>query len=146
MQEAMTPRDAVPECPHPRGRPRRLRSQLQYSFDGPGWNTGDCGPIGNIFCYHRTGTNHGVLADRHAGEDGRIRPNACTTLDRDRSDGPISVGVGRTVGAGGTRILVVSEHHAVADEYIVLDRHAFAEEGMGRDLAPPADLYAFVYL
>ena len=34
---------------------------------------------------------------------------------------------------------VVDEHHAVPHEDLVLDRHAFADEGVALDLAPGAD-------
>ena len=36
-------------------------------------------------------------------------------------------------------IRVVDEHHAVADEHVVLDRDAFADERVARNLAAPAD-------
>src|SRR5207245_3052258 len=38
------------------------------------------------------------------------------------------------------RIGVVDEGDAVADEDVVLDRHAFTDESVTRNLAPPADL------
>jgi hypothetical protein len=43
------------------------------------------------------------------------------------------------VGGSGPRIAVVDEHHAVADEDVVLDRDAFADESVARDLAALAD-------
>ena len=45
---------------------------------------------------------------------------------------------------GGPRVLVVDEHHAVADEDLVLDGHAFADEGVAGDLDPAADAGAFL--
>ena len=43
----------------------------------------------------------------------------------------------------GPRIRVVDEHHAVADEHVVLDRHPFADEGVARNLAAAADAAFF---
>jgi hypothetical protein len=41
---------------------------------------------------------------------------------------------------------IVDEHHAVADEDLVLDRHAFADERMRFDLAARADRHALLDL
>ena len=43
-------------------------------------------------------------------------------------DRPVFLRLRRTVGVCRTRIFVVGEHHAVADENIVLDRHALTQE------------------
>ena len=76
-----------------------------------------------------------------------------TTLERivapDPIDAPVCTSVGSTfqscsvwsspVGGRRPRIRVVDEHHAVADEDMVLDRDALADERVARDLAAPAD-------
>src|SRR5207247_8574613 len=44
------------------------------------------------------------------------------------------------------RIRVVDEGDSVADEDVVFDRHAFADEGVARNLASPPDLRILVAL
>ena len=41
-----------------------------------------------------------------------------------------ALGLRGAILVGGTRIAVVGEHHAMADEHLVLDRDAFADEGV----------------
>jgi hypothetical protein len=52
----------------------------------------------------------------------------------------------RSVGRGGPRIAVVNEHHAMADENVILDRDALANKGVARDFAPLADRCVFLDL
>src|SRR5262249_44963888 len=49
------------------------------------------------------------------------------------------IGLEAAVAVGRLRAKVVGEHHAVADEHLVLDRDALADEGMRGDLAARAD-------
>ena len=70
-----------------------------------------------------------------------VAPGAdrCSLLDYRSLDLPVGFGLQLPVGGRGPRIAVVDEHHAVADEDVVLNRDAFADERMARDLAALAD-------
>src|SRR2546425_115983 len=57
-----------------------------------------------------------------------------------RLDFPVLLGLQRTVRSCGARVGVVDECDAVADEDVVLDGHAFANERVAGDLAVLADV------
>jgi hypothetical protein len=43
-------------------------------------------------------------------------------------------------GDGCARVVIIDEHHTVADEDLVLDRHSLTDERMALNLAPRANL------
>ena len=62
-----------------------------------------------------------VFADRDARDNRCVRTDTRTFFDERRDHLPIRFSLRRAIGVSCTRIFVVSEHHAVADENIVLD-------------------------
>lgn len=111
-----------------------------------GGDAGDGCVIGNVFGDDRTGTDHCVFADSDAGDDGCVRADACSFFYKSWDDAPIFFRLGRAVRVGGSRELVVREHHAVADEDVVFDSHALAQKRVRRYLASTADLDSFLDL
>src|SRR5207247_2307429 len=62
------------------------------------------------------------------------------------NDGPIIGSLRCAVRIGGPGILVVCKHHAMADENVIFDRHAFAKERVARYLAAFTYPHAFLNL
>src|SRR5262245_62098596 len=79
-----------------------------------------------------------MLTDDYAGEDGRPGPDRGSSPHQRGLDHPVLRGLGFPRRRRRPRIGVVDEGHAVADEDLVLDRHALADEGVARNLASPA--------
>src|SRR3954471_6986474 len=73
-------------------------------------------------------------ADGHATEDHRAGAQAGAILYPGLKHGPVVLGLEVAALRGGTRDLVVDEHHAVADEDAVADRDAVADERVALDL------------
>ena len=82
-----------------------------------------------------TCTDECALAYRDTGENRRVAADRCASLHQRGNHGPISVGLQASVRVHGPGMQIVGEHHAVADEYALLERDPFANEGMARDLA-----------
>src|SRR5688572_18089481 len=85
------------------------------------------------------GTDDRALADRHVAKHGGARSDRRALLDHGLFHFPVGGGLQLARGGGGARVRVVDEHHTVADEHLILDGHAFANEGVARDLAAAAD-------
>ena len=83
--------------------------------------------------------DNGVLADHHIGQNGRARADRGAGLDTRRLHFPVALGLEIAGFGGRARIGIVDERDAVADKHVILDRHAFADEGVARDLAAPSD-------
>src|SRR5271155_4171055 len=79
--------------------------------------------------------HNGVFTDADVGENRGSRANRRSPLDYCPLDLPVTLGLQIAVGSGGSRITVVDEHHAVADEYVVFDGDAFADKCVARNLA-----------
>src|SRR5262249_53749851 len=52
---------------------------------------------------------------------------------------PVDIGLQSTVRPGRPREQIINEAHVVADEYVILDNDAFANERVARNLAAGAD-------
>jgi hypothetical protein len=74
-----------------------------------------------------------------AGDDGGVAADGGAALDQGPDQGPVGFGLEAAAGADRARHQVVGEHHAVADEDLVLNRHAVADEAVARDLAVRAN-------
>ena len=93
----------------------------------------------------RACSHHRALPDAEPTRDHRPRAERGTTFDRGRQEFPVALGSKPSLG-GGTRGFVIDEDHAVADEDLVFDFDARADEGMALDLAVGADACALLNL
>jgi len=96
--------------------------------------------------HYGTGANQCTLADRDTTEYGGVRADRRTSANSGGKALPIVSSLDLAVGSCRIRVQVVDEHGAMRDHYFVLNRHAFADEGMTLDLAALADLAAGLYL
>ncbi len=88
-------------------------------------------------------------ADNRAFADGDAAEQHCAGANRGAAadDGRLAFPVGfrlKLTGCGRARETVVDEGDVVTNEYFVLNRDAFADEGVARDLAPATDLRALL--
>src|SRR5262245_4186088 len=86
-----------------------------------------------------TGPNDGVLADDHSREDRCSRPDRRALSHERWLHLPVHLGLHVPCRGRRARVGRIDEGDTVPDEDVVLDRHALADEGMTRDLAPTAD-------
>ena len=98
----------------------------------------------NVLGHDTASTNDGVLAHGDATKQRGVRADRGASFHHRRNHGPIRLGLGDSTRAGGPRKPVVGEHHTVPEKYLVLDRDAFANEGMAGDLAGVANLRTFL--
>jgi hypothetical protein len=94
---------------------------------------------GDVLGDYATGSHNGVFADCGIGKDRRTRTHGCSLLDYGPLDFPVGLGLQIPVSRSCPRIAVVDEHHAVADEDVVLNHDALTNKRMTRDLAPLAN-------
>src|SRR5438132_8849648 len=85
--------------------------------------------VRNITRHDRARADEGVSADRKATEDDRAGANGRALLDPGGNDCPVGVTL-QAAGGGRPRVAVVDEHDAMADEDLVLDGDAFADEAV----------------
>ena len=91
---------------------------------------------------HCTGADHRVFADRDAAEnrgaaaDGRAAADCVGTTVQ-------SAFVLQPSIRGGAGPPVIDEHHAVADEHVVLDRHPFTDERVRLEILQRRPMTAF---
>src|SRR5262245_5234494 len=104
----------------------------------PGRTPGHHGPRFDVFRHHRPRSDQGAGPDRYPTQDHRPAADRGPFAHAGRDHRPVGLGLRLAIGRG-PRVEVVDEHDAVADEYLVLDRHALADERVARDLAPGAD-------
>src|SRR5690242_16161631 len=102
------------------------------------WNAGQNRIFRHIPRHDGAGADQRACADRHAAHDHRPRSDRSAFLHDRRSRSAPHVGC--------TRFEVVDEHHAMTDEDVVLERHAFAQEAVRRNLAASPDAYIPLYL
>ncbi len=97
------------------------------------------GIIGDVRRHNRASADERALAYGDPGDYGHIGADRGAALHTRRRALPVSAGLQRAVLVRRLRKDVVREHHAVADEDLVLDGDTFTEKGMGRDLAARAN-------
>src|SRR5438309_4489262 len=96
--------------------------------------------VGHIAGHNAAGPADGVLPDDHVREYGHPGPDRRAFSHQRGLDLPVLPGLEFPRRSRRPRIRVVDEGDAMADEDVILDRHAFTDEGVARNLAPPADL------
>src|SRR2546425_6701390 len=104
------------------------------------------GIVGHVAGDDAAGPDDGILPDDHVREDCRPGPDRCAFPHQRGLDLPVLLALEFPRRSRRPWIGVVDEGDAVADEDVVLDRHAFTDEGVARNLAPPADLRIFLDL
>ena len=100
--------------------------------------SGNNGIGGDVLGHDAPGPNYGMLTDGHLGQDRGAGADGGAFLDDGLLDLPVCLCL-QLATRGCTRIGIVDEHDAVADEDVVLNCHAFADERMARDLAAASD-------
>src|SRR5437879_1349118 len=98
----------------------------------------------HIFRHHAARAHDRSLPNRHAAQNRRPRPNRSSFFDRRRDTLPVSLSLQATPLLRRTRKTIVDERYAVANKHLVLERHAFAEKAVTRDLAAAANPRAFL--
>src|SRR5438876_9104588 len=94
----------------------------------------------HVASHDAAGSDQSILADRDVRKDGGAGADRSARPHQRRLDFPVLLGLQRTVRSCGARVGVVDEGDAVADEDVVLDGHAFANERVAGDLAVLADV------
>src|SRR5262249_25488104 len=94
------------------------------SGEKPRWNAGHHRIRTDIFRDDRTCTDHGEFADPNTAQDGRVGTDRRAILDEGVHALPLVGDLTPT--PAGSRIFVIDEHDAMANEYIVADVHALA--------------------
>ena len=79
-----------------------------------------------------------LFADRQSAEDHSAGADRGSAANAGRNDFPIGLGLEPAVVGSGAWKSVVGEANVVADEALVFDRHAFANEGVRADFAARA--------
>src|SRR5437870_597152 len=102
--------------------------------------------VGHVAGHDAAGSDDGILPDDHVRQDRRPGPDRRAFPHQRCLDLPIHLGLEFPRRSCRPRIGVVDEDDAVADEDVVLDCHAFTDEGVARNLALPADLRIFLDL
>src|SRR5881296_260022 len=102
--------------------------------------------VGHVAGHDAAGSDDGILPDDHVRQDRRPGPDRRAFPHQRCLDLPIHLGLEFPRRSRRPRIGVVDEDDAVADEDVVLDCHAFTDEGVARNLALPADLRIFLDL
>src|SRR5207249_7253915 len=96
--------------------------------------------VGHVAGHDAAGPDDGILTDDHVREDRRPGPDRRAFPHQRCLNLPVLPGLELPRRSRRPWIGVVDEGDAVANEDVVLDRHAFTDEGVARNLAPPADL------
>src|SRR6266850_6979420 len=93
----------------------------------------------HILCHDAAGADNGVLSDDDLGENRTPRTDGGAFFYEGLLDLPILFALQLAVGRSCTRVGIVDESHAMADEHIVLDNHAFTNKAMAGDFAVLSD-------
>src|SRR6187402_2979782 len=88
---------------------------------------------------HAAGADDRAFADRHVRKNGGARSDRRALLHNRLLHFPVGGGLELSVRRRRSRVRVVDEHHAVADEDVILDGDALADKGVTRNLAAPAN-------
>src|SRR5207245_1021088 len=86
------------------------------------------------------------LANREAPQQHRSGTDRGTTLHQRRNHLPVLLGLQPTTVCSGAGIKIVDEADVMANEHLVLDRHALANEAMTLNLAARPDLRTLLNL
>src|SRR6185437_6453697 len=101
---------------------------------------GDDRVVRHFARHHRPGADQREAPDRDAADDGGIRTYRSAASDARSDHPPVGLGLEPAFRRAGTWEGIVGKHHAMADKDLVLDHHAFADEGVGGNLAASADM------
>src|SRR5207253_530455 len=93
-----------------------------------------------------TRTYQCTFPDRNARQNRGIASDRCARFHQSRFDSPVAFRLQAPIGVCRLWITIVDEHYAVTDKYLILYRDAFAQKGMGRDLAASANRGVFLNL
>src|SRR3954463_15927762 len=86
--------------------------------DDSGRHPRDCRAAANVARDDGTSPDKSILSDSYAGENCGISTDTRASFYNGRNDLPIRLRLRRAVRPCSTRILIVGEHHAVANEYV----------------------------
>src|SRR4029077_8568235 len=111
--------------------PQLHRDSAQY-LRGISRNNGVCR---YVFRHHATCADDCIFSDHYVGKNRRSGTDRRALLYYSLLDPPILLRLQLALGGRGARIGIVDEGDTVADECVVLNRHAFADECMTRNLA-----------
>lgn len=105
-------------------------------------HAGDDGAAGHVFGHHAAGADQRVFTNGDAAENRRAAADARAFFHHRRHHLPIACGLQAAVAVGGAGIAVIDKRNVVADEHLVLDGHALANEGVAGnfDRAAEADI------
>src|SRR5688572_5867660 len=109
-------------------------------------NAGDDREARNVARNNRARANQRAFTDRDAREDCRAATDARASSDNRLNNFPVSLRLRRAIGVHRTRIDVVRKHHTMTDKTFILNRDAFTDETMRRDLTTFTDLRVLLYL
>jgi len=100
--------------------------------------------VGHIAGDDGTRADQGSLSDRDAAENDGSTADGCTALYARGNDLPVIISLQSPVGCGAW-IQIVDEHHTVSDKNVVFDGYAFANEGVGGNLAATSNEGIFLH-
>ena len=93
---------------------------------------------GDVFGDHGAGANQRSRADGDTAQNGCPAADRCTSAHAGGDHFPISFSLRQPIRCR-SRVRIVDEHDPMTHEDFVLDRDAFADEGMAGDFAAGAD-------
>ena len=99
-----------------------------YISDYARWNSCNNCVVRYILVYYGSRTHQRAFANRNSTDDGGIRSNRRCALYSGSFNRPVGFGLQTAIGSGSTRVAIVSEHHAMADEDFVIDDYTFTYE------------------
>src|SRR5688572_13178487 len=117
----------------------RSREHSWERAENTGWIAGDNGAGGNIFGHDGTGTDDGVIANRHATKNRRIAANRSAPANHRGLALPILRTLHAAIVVCRARKAIVGEHDAMANERLVPNRHAGTNKRVTLNLGPAAD-------
>ena len=79
---------------------------------------------------HASGADKGILAYGDIRQDGRSRSDGGASFHQGGFNMPICFSLKHPVGCGGAGIGIIREGNVMADEDVIFDGNAFADEGM----------------
>ena len=116
------------------------------SLHDAGRVAGDDGPGGNVLGDNATGADEGAFADCDAAKQGGIGADRGSAFHQCGEALPVCFGLQAAANIGSAGEEVVGEHHAVADEDLILQGDTLADEGVARNLAAVANLGSLLNL
>lgn len=126
----------------------RRRNGVIFRFPRDAQNarriTGDDRVGWDVLCDHTAGANHCVFTDGDTAQNGRARTDRSAPFDPRPDALPILLGLQTAIPVGGLGIEIVDESDVMPHEHFVFQDDAFANEGVAGNLAPVADLRAFL--